>query len=228
MPSMKMSLPRLALLVLLLPIAATQAIAAPAGALDLTAYRGKVVLVDFWASWCTPCARSFPWMAELLEKHGPDGLAIVAVNLDENPEDAARFLDGRRAPFDHVSDPAGDLARAFGVEAMPTAFLFDREGRPAFVHSGFHAEEQAVYEERVVALLEGRAAPDPALIARLGAGGRSDGGLGVDPWERGALARGDMRLDCDPMELATDDHIYFSKEASSGGRGFGGGGCGCN
>ncbi len=53
-------------------------------------------------------------------------------------------------------------------------------------------------------------------------------GIGVDPWDRGVLAREDMQLDAYPTDLALDDHIYFSKEASSGGRGFGGGGCGCN
>lgn len=52
--------------------------------------------------------------------------------------------------------------------------------------------------------------------------------MGVEPWERDVLARDDMQLVADPLEAATDDHIYFSKEASSGGRGFGGGGCGCN
>jgi len=53
-------------------------------------------------------------------------------------------------------------------------------------------------------------------------------GMGVDPWDRDVLARKDMQLDPHPVEAALDDHIYFSKEASSGGRGFGGGGCGCN
>ena len=52
--------------------------------------------------------------------------------------------------------------------------------------------------------------------------------MGVEPWDRDVLARDDMQLITDPLEAATDDHIYFSKEASSGGRGFGGGGCGCN
>ncbi len=52
--------------------------------------------------------------------------------------------------------------------------------------------------------------------------------LGVKPWERGTLAREDMQLEADPLQLGLEDHIYFSKEASSGGRGFGGGGCGCN
>lgn len=53
-------------------------------------------------------------------------------------------------------------------------------------------------------------------------------GLGAKPWERGTLAREDMQLEADPVQIGLDDHIYFSKEASSGGRGFGGGGCGCN
>lgn len=63
------------------------------------------------------------------------------------------------------------------------------------------------------------------LIAVLTAG---CGSMGVEPWERNVLAREDMQLVVDPLEAATDDHIYFSKEATSGGRGFGGGGCGCN
>jgi len=66
----------------------------------------------------------------------------------------------------------------------------------------------------------------PALLALLSAAGCSS--LGVEPWDRDILAREEMQLVVDPIEAATDDHIYFSKEASSGGRGFGGGGCGCN
>ena len=63
------------------------------------------------------------------------------------------------------------------------------------------------------------------LVARASAG---CGSLGAKPWQRGTLARADMQLDCDPVLAGLDDHIYFSKEASSGGRSFGGGGCGCN
>lgn len=65
-----------------------------------------------------------------------------------------------------------------------------------------------------------------ALAAILGSTGCTS--LGVEPWDRDILAKDEMQLTADPMEAATDDHIYFSKEASSGGRGFGGGGCGCN
>lgn len=64
------------------------------------------------------------------------------------------------------------------------------------------------------------------LIAALVFGGCSS--MGVEPWDRDILAKDEMQLTTDSIEAATDDHIYFSKEASSGGRGFGGGGCGCN
>ena len=64
------------------------------------------------------------------------------------------------------------------------------------------------------------------LIAAFEVGGCSS--MGVEPWDRDILAKDEMQLTSDPVEAAMDDHIYFSKEASSGGRGFGGGGCGCN
>ena len=211
---------------LLAATAAVPAIASSDGsAVNLERYAGKVVLLDFWASWCAPCAQSFPWMAEMLEKHGPEGLIVVAVGLDEDPEAATRFLRDHPLPFEHVSDPSGKIALAFGVQAMPTSILFDRQGRPAFVHTGFHPEARGEYEQQMVDLLEGRAQGDPALLSRRPAR-RSR--LGVRPWERGILARDEMALGSAPLDLAIDDHIYFSKEASSGGRGFGGGGCGCN
>ena len=197
---------------------------APAGELDLSPYQGKVVLVDFWASWCGPCAESFPWMESMIKEHGPAGLVVVAVNLDDDPEAARRFLADKPADFVQVDDPKGAIAEAHGVEVMPTSILYDREGRPAFVHAGFHPDRQSQYEEHIVALLEGRATGTAALLDSSQPKSR----LGVRPWQRGVLARDDMRLDFSPFDLAIDDHIYFSKEASSGGRGFGGGGCGCN
>ncbi len=194
--------------------------------LDLTQWQGRVVLVDFWASWCAPCIESFPWMSSMLDRYGERGLTIVAVNLDEDPEAARAFLEGVNGKFQHVRDPGGASADAFGVTVMPSSLLFDREGNPAYRHEGFHSEQTAEYEQRIVALLEGRDDGDREEIA-LGSRGRKKR-MGVRPWQRGLLADEAMSLDADPLDLAIDDHIYFSKEASSGGRGFGGGGCGCN
>lgn len=160
----------------------------------------------------------------MIKQHGPAGLVVIAVNLDEDSEAARRFLAGQPAEFVQVDDPKGAIAEAHGVEVMPTSILYDREGRPAFVHAGFHADQRSQYEAHIVALLEGSATGTATLLET----SRRKNRLGVRPWQREVLARDDMRLDFSPLDLATDDHIYFSKEASSGGRGFGGGGCGCN
>jgi len=193
--------------------------------LDLAPFQGKVVLVDFWASWCGPCRQSFPWMARMRQQYGPQGLMVVAVNLDEDQAAAERFLADQPGAtgLEQVRDPGGRLAEAYGLTAMPSSLLFDRAGRPVHRQEGFRAEDADAYERRIVQLLEGRG-PDQALAIAPAL----DVGLGVRPWERGLLADPAMQLLANPLEAEVDDHIYFSKEASSGGRGFGGGGCGCN
>ena len=194
-------------------------------ALDLARFQGKVVLVDFWASWCAPCRQSFPWMARMRQQYGPQGLTVIAVNLDEDGVAAERFLAGQpgAAGFERIQDPGGHLAEAYGLTVMPSSFLFDRAGRPVHRQEGFRADEADAYERRIVQLLEGRSSDQALAITPA-----VDVDLGVQPWERGLLADPAMRLLANPLEAEMDDHIYFSKEASSGGRGFGGGGCGCN
>lgn len=205
------------------PVAPTGSKQPETPSLDLARYTGQVVLLDFWASWCAPCRESFPWMAQMLGTYGERGLVVVAVNLDEDPEAAARFLKGVPQKFVHLQDPTGRLAEAFGLTAMPTSILFDREGRPVYRHEGYQSDRAGEYERQVVDLLENRG-PSTALTI----GPVSARRLGVHPWQRGILADPAMELVSDPLESEFDDHMYFSKEASSGGRGFGGGGCGCN
>ena len=121
---------------------------------DLARLRGRVVYVDFWASWCTPCKRSFPWMNELEARHRDRGLAIVAINVDKRREDALRFLRDVPARFTVVFDAEGRTPAAFDVKGMPSSYLIDREGRIAAVEEGFHDERAAAIEERIRALLD--------------------------------------------------------------------------
>jgi hypothetical protein len=162
-------------------------------------------------------------MQSMLSKHGAEGLVVVAVNVGESRVAADKFTGGFDTDFQYRYDPEGRLADALGIDAMPSSILFDREGRPVFRHAGFDDEDRAEYEQHIVALLAADTARShPAL--QIEPARRS----GVRPWQRGVLARESMRLDADLLTLAFDDHVYFSKEASSGGRSFGGGGCGCN
>ena len=124
------------------------------GSVSLSDYRGKVVLVDFWASWCGPCRQSFPWMNAMTEKYKSQGLEIVAINLDQEPQLAQDFLSQFPANFHIAFDPEGKTPEAFNVMGMPTAFLVDRKGRVASQHIGFHQEKTIEYEASLKALLQ--------------------------------------------------------------------------
>jgi thiol-disulfide isomerase/thioredoxin len=102
--------------------------------------KGKVVLVDFWASWCSPCKKSFPVMKEVQDRFASRGFTIVAVSMDEKKEDMDTFLKKNPIPFSVLRDPKGRLAEAAGVEKMPTSFLLGPDGKVAAVHSGFEGE----------------------------------------------------------------------------------------
>ena len=98
------------------------------GSLDLTQYEGKVVVLDFWASWCTPCRRSFPWWNTMHAKYADEGLVIIGVNLDNEPDAAHAFLEEYRASFKIYYDTDKELAREFGVQAMPSSYVIGRNG----------------------------------------------------------------------------------------------------
>jgi thiol-disulfide isomerase/thioredoxin len=133
--------------------------AAPPAALE--PIEGKVVWVDFWASWCAPCRRSFPWMNEMHAKYGPQGLQIIGVNVDKERPLADGFLRETPASFALRFDPAGALAAQFGVQAMPSSFLLDASGNVIARHFGFKLADTAQYEAAIVAALEAAAAPSP-------------------------------------------------------------------
>ena len=119
----------------------------------LAALRGRVVYVDFWASWCGPCRRSFPWMSEMQEKYGARGFSVVGINVDKRRPDAERFLQQTPAGFTIVFDEAGRTPAAYAVKGMPSSYLIDAEGRVTAVESGFRDEQKAPLEERIRALL---------------------------------------------------------------------------
>jgi thiol-disulfide isomerase/thioredoxin len=109
--------------------------------LTLSQYKGKVLYVDFWASWCGPCAKSFPFLNEMHEQLKDQGLQIVGVNLDENLDDAKAFLAKYPASFTVAADVSKQCAKDFAVKAMPSSYLIDRKGIVHHVHLGFKPGE---------------------------------------------------------------------------------------
>jgi peroxiredoxin len=114
-------------------------------------FRGSLHLVDFWASWCTPCALSFRFMNELERDLHARGVEILAINVDEQAEDRRAFLAERPARFPIAAD--GDCALAFGVGAMPVSYLIDAEAVVRRSSVGFRPGEAAELREEIEALL---------------------------------------------------------------------------
>lgn len=122
-------------------------------AVDLAKLKGKVVYVDFWASWCGPCKQSFPWMNDMQAKYQGQGLEIVGVNVDAKRDDADKFLGQTPARFTVAFDAKADSAKRYGVKSMPTSVLIGRDGKVIAVHNGFREEERAELEGRFTAAL---------------------------------------------------------------------------
>jgi thiol-disulfide isomerase/thioredoxin len=102
--------------------------------------KGKIVIVDFWASWCLPCVESFPVMDELQKKYG-DRLVVLAVNVDEKAANMDKFLKKHAVSFTVVRDGGQKLVAVVAPETMPTSFILDGNGKVCFLHNGFHGDK---------------------------------------------------------------------------------------
>lgn len=122
-------------------------------ALRLAELRGKVVLVDIWATWCTPCRYSLPAYRDLYEQYRDRGLVIVGVNVDESDATVRTFLQGTPLPFPILRDPVGAIPSALDVHAMPTSFLIDQRGAVRLKHEGFTPGDASIVKARVEELL---------------------------------------------------------------------------
>lgn len=120
----------------------------------LESLKGKVVLVDVWASWCVPCKAAFPAYDALRAEFVDRGFEVLAVNVDEDRKAAMAFLDGRRYQVRVLLDPKGTVPTAFKLKGMPTSYLIDRKGVARFAHEGFNEKLLAQYRREIQQLLQ--------------------------------------------------------------------------
>ena len=113
------------------------------------AAKGKVAIVDFWASWCEPCKASFPAYNNLLSKFGSKGLVIIGVNIDNDKEKAVGFLEETPANFLLAADPDKKVAAAYNLPTMPTSYIIGRDGNILYTHAGYHEGDLAGMEKKV-------------------------------------------------------------------------------
>jgi thiol-disulfide isomerase/thioredoxin len=128
-------------------------LAGSAEKLDIRAYKGKVVLIDFWATWCPPCKKSIPFFNSLHSEYEKDNFEIIAINVDEDSEEAKQFLESNPVNYIMAFDPKGDCPAKFEVKAMPSSYLVDKTGKIRKVHLGFRDEDKDILREQVSAIL---------------------------------------------------------------------------
>lgn len=126
------------------------------GTVELARHRGKIVYLDFWASWCAPCLTAIPEIERMRQELPADRFQVIAVNLDQKPAKALRFLDRNPIGYPSASDPKGRLPTQFGVDTMPTSYLIDGDGVIRHVHRGFKRGDGQSLRQTIRALLGGR------------------------------------------------------------------------
>ncbi len=121
--------------------------------LNLGAYRGKVLLIDFWATWCPPCRKSMPFLNSVRNQRLRGGFEVIAINVDEDRGEAEKFLQAIAVDYQIAFDPAGECPRIFGLKAMPSSYLVDRQGTVRLIHQGYRDSDQDRIREQIDALL---------------------------------------------------------------------------
>lgn len=125
--------------------------------ITLESLRGKVVLLDFWASWCGPCRQSFPLYEKLHGELPALDFTLLAINLDEMADGPAAFLSEHPVSYTSLADPAGDVAKKFGLIGMPTSFVIDRDGVVHSRHTGFKPQDIEAVRGEILGLIAGNA-----------------------------------------------------------------------
>ena len=120
----------------------------------LQSLRGKVVLLNFWATWCGPCRQELPELARVQEKYRQRGLTVVAVTVDNDVENVRSFLKKYDIKLQALWDKKKKVADAYVVEKMPSSYLIDRNGIVRFIHRGYTPEELKRIEAEIDELLD--------------------------------------------------------------------------
>ena len=134
---------------------ATAAAAEPTpGGIDLAKYRGHVVMVDFWASWCAPCKQAFPYMEKLTHHYAPRDLGVNTVNAERQRAPGEAFLRQVKSTLPVVWDGDASIVKAWSVNELPATILIDRKGKVRYRHTGFFPDKTPEYTAQIDSLVK--------------------------------------------------------------------------
>lgn len=117
--------------------------------IGLAEFKGKIIYIDIWASWCGTCVESLTWMENLQEKFGKNSFQVVTINVDEHPKDAEKIIRETKTSLLVALDPDGATPAAFNAEGVPTSYIIGRDGRVISVHQGLREEDQNEIEIKI-------------------------------------------------------------------------------
>ena len=122
--------------------------------LNLTGYRGKVVLLNFWATWCGPCQQEMPLLDQMYKKYKPAGFTLIGVNVDKEAPAVKELLARKPVSFPVLLDPANQVSKAYHVDEMPSSVIIDRKGEIRYIHRGYRPGDENEYQDRIRQLIQ--------------------------------------------------------------------------
>jgi len=122
--------------------------------LRLSEFRGEVVMINFWASWCGPCRQEMPLLDELYAQYQPMGFTILGVNVEEDSSKARKMLGDAPVNFPVLFDNDSEVSKLYNVVAMPSTVLVDRNGNVRYLHQGYKPGYEEAYQQQVRALIK--------------------------------------------------------------------------
>ena len=122
--------------------------------IKLSELRGQVVMINFWASWCGPCRQEMPLLDQLYKKYQPMGFTLLGVNVEDNPNEATKWLKGKEVGFPILFDSESKVSELYNVSAMPTTLIIDRDGNMRYYHRGYVSDTEDEYQQQIRELLK--------------------------------------------------------------------------
>ena len=119
----------------------------------LSQYKGQVVMVNFWATWCGPCQQEMPLLDQMYKKYKPAGFTLIGVNVDKEAPAVKEVLARKPVSFPVLLDPANAVSKAYHVDEMPSSVIIDRKGEIRYVHRGYKPGDENEYQDRIRQLI---------------------------------------------------------------------------